>query len=77
MDTQARRLTELIENILYHFGTHRTDGECCENISHAEFRALRAALPDWKWQQEAQKRWKAEAIPGTVRVPVIGETFEL
>jgi ribonuclease BN (tRNA processing enzyme) len=33
--------------------------------------------PDWKWQQEAQKCWRAEAIPGTVRVPVIGETFEL
>ena len=44
MDTQTRRLTELIENIVYHFGTQRTDGECCENISHAEFRALHAAL---------------------------------
>jgi len=33
--------------------------------------------PDWKWQQEAQKRWRAEAIPGIVRVPVIGEMLEL
>ena len=44
MDKQARQLAGLIEAISFYFGTQNIDGECCEGISHAEFRALRAAL---------------------------------
>lgn len=33
--------------------------------------------PDWKWQQETQKIWKAESLPGMVRIPTIGEQFDL
>ena len=44
MDTQARQLVGYVEDIMGYFGTQNTDGECCENISHGEFRALRAAL---------------------------------
>lgn len=41
MDEQTRQLTELLENMMYDFGTHNMTGNCCENISHGEFRALR------------------------------------
>ncbi|MCX5828567.1 MAG: MarR family transcriptional regulator [Deltaproteobacteria bacterium] len=44
MDEQARQLAGLIENMMYCFGTQSLDGECCENISHGEFRALHTAL---------------------------------
>jgi len=44
MDKQARQLAGLIEGITYYFGTQDVDGECCEGISHGEFRALRAAM---------------------------------
>jgi len=44
MDEQARQLAGLIENMMYCFGTQSMDGECCENISHGEFRALHTAL---------------------------------
>lgn len=44
MDTQARQLAAIIEHIMYYFGTQSIDGECCENVSHGEFRALHAAL---------------------------------
>ena len=43
MDEQARQLAGLIENMMYYFGTQSMDGECCENITHGEFRALHAA----------------------------------
>lgn len=42
MDKQARQLAELLEDMMYYFGTHNMSGNCCENISHGEFRALRA-----------------------------------
>jgi DNA-binding MarR family transcriptional regulator len=41
MDKQARQLVGLIEDMVYHFGTHNMSNNCCENISHGEFRALR------------------------------------
>ncbi|MCK9197185.1 MAG: MarR family transcriptional regulator [Syntrophales bacterium] len=44
MDEQARQLAGMVENIMYFFGTQSQDGECCENISHGEFRALHTAL---------------------------------
>jgi len=44
MDEQARQLGGMVENIMYFFGTQSQDGECCENISHGEFRALHTAL---------------------------------
>jgi len=44
VDEQARQLAELIETMMYSFGTQSMDGECCENITHGEFRALHAAL---------------------------------
>ena len=44
MNEQARQLAGLIENMMYCFGTQSMDGECCENISHGEFRALHTAL---------------------------------
>jgi DNA-binding MarR family transcriptional regulator len=40
---KARQLAGLIDDIIYHFGSYNM-AECCEGISHAEFRALRAAL---------------------------------
>ena len=43
MDEQARQLALLMENMLYGFGAAGVDGECCENISHSEFRALHTA----------------------------------
>ncbi len=43
-DGQSARLAALIEKIVYCFGTHALEGDCGGNISHAEFRALRAAL---------------------------------
>lgn len=30
---------------------------------------------DWKWEQEAQRVWQAESLPGIVRVPTSGEEF--
>ena len=42
MDEQPRQLAELLENMMYDFGTHSMNSNCCENISHVEFRALRA-----------------------------------
>ncbi len=45
MESQARQLVSLIENITYAFGMQSLDGQCCnENISHGEFRALQVAL---------------------------------
>ena len=44
METQARQLSAIIENMMYYFGTQSIDGECCENVSHGEFRALHAAM---------------------------------
>lgn len=41
MDKKTRQLSELLENMMYDFGTHNMSGNCCENISHGEFRALR------------------------------------
>ena len=41
MDEQTRQLNELLENMMYDFGTHNMSVNCCENISHGEFRALR------------------------------------
>jgi len=43
VDKQARQLAGLIENMMYYFGTQSMDGECCENLTHGEFRALHAA----------------------------------
>jgi MarR family transcriptional regulator, organic hydroperoxide resistance regulator len=42
MDEQTSQLTGLLEDMMYDFGTHNLRGNCCENISHGEFRALRA-----------------------------------
>jgi len=42
MDEQTRQLAVLLENMMYDFGTHSMNSNCCENISHGEFRALRA-----------------------------------
>ncbi len=44
MDKQARQLALLIENLMYIFGVAGVDGECCENISHVEFRTLHTAM---------------------------------
>jgi MarR family transcriptional regulator, organic hydroperoxide resistance regulator len=41
---KAKQLAGLIDDIIYHFGAHNMDDECCEGISYAEFRALRAAM---------------------------------
>jgi len=41
MDEQTSQLTGLLEDMMYDFGTHNLSGNCCENISHGEFRALR------------------------------------
>jgi len=40
---KAKQLAGLIEDIIYHFGS-LVDNECCEGVSHAEFRALRTAM---------------------------------
>jgi DNA-binding MarR family transcriptional regulator len=42
MDEQTKELNGLLEDMMYNFGTHSMSGNCCENISHGEFRALRA-----------------------------------
>ncbi|MEE9910985.1 MAG: MarR family transcriptional regulator [Deltaproteobacteria bacterium] len=41
MTEQAKQLTGFLEDMMYNFGTHSMTGNCCENISHGEFRALR------------------------------------
>lgn len=41
MDKQTSQLTGLLEDMMYDFGTHNMSSNCCENISHGEFRALR------------------------------------
>lgn len=41
MDEQARQLAGLLEDIMYNLGTYNLSNNCCENISHGEFRALR------------------------------------
>ena len=41
MAEQAKQLVGLIEDMVYNFGTHNMSSNCCENISHGEFRALR------------------------------------
>ena len=42
MDEQSKQLTGLLEDLMYNFSAHNMSGNCCENISHGEFRALRA-----------------------------------
>ncbi|HPN86344.1 MAG TPA: MarR family transcriptional regulator [Smithellaceae bacterium] len=42
MNDQIRQLAGLIEDMMYDFSAHNLDSECCENISHGEYRALRA-----------------------------------
>lgn len=42
MQGQARQLADLVENVLYLFGSQGADENCCENISRGEYRALRA-----------------------------------
>ena len=42
MGSQLEQLAELLENIIYDYGTHDLSSNCCENISHGEYRALRA-----------------------------------
>jgi DNA-binding MarR family transcriptional regulator len=42
MDEQARLLAGLLEDMMYNFGTYDINSDCCENVSHGEFRALRA-----------------------------------
>lgn len=45
MDAHAGQLIGLIEKITYIFGMQSMEEQCCsENISHAEYRALQAAL---------------------------------
>lgn len=41
MDEQTRQLSELIGDIIYNFGAYDINSDCCENISHGEYRALR------------------------------------
>ncbi|GAB6270154.1 MAG: hypothetical protein STSR0002_28970 [Smithella sp.] len=41
MDEQIKQLSGLLEEMMYNFGTHAMSSNCCENISHGEFRALR------------------------------------
>jgi len=41
MDKQTKQLSGLLEDMMYNFGTHDMSSNCCENISHGEFRALR------------------------------------
>lgn len=41
MDEQTKQLSGLLEDMMYNFGTHDMGSNCCENISHGEFRALR------------------------------------
>ena len=41
MNKQARQLAGLLEDVMYNLGTYNMSGNCCENISHGEFRALR------------------------------------
>lgn len=44
MGRQSGQLAELIEGIVFRFGTHGLEGEKCGDISLAELRALHAAL---------------------------------
>lgn len=41
MNDQIKELANLIEDMMYEFGAYNMDTECCENISHGEYRALR------------------------------------
>ena len=41
MDEQTKQLSGLLEDMMYNFGTYDMSSNCCENISHGEFRALR------------------------------------
>lgn len=38
---QARDLVDLLDDILWRFGSQGTEGYCCEDISYIEYRALR------------------------------------
>ena len=57
MDTQARQLAGLVEDVMYNFGAQGMEDECCgEKISMGEFRALRAAYrPDACTMQDIAK----------------------
>lgn len=41
MNDQIKELANLIEDMMYDFSAHNLDSECCKNISHGEYRALR------------------------------------
>lgn len=41
MDKQINQLAGRLEDMMYDFGTHSLNSNCCENISHGEYRALR------------------------------------
>jgi len=42
MDTQrARELDELLDEIVWRYGSQSLEGTCCEDISYVEYRALR------------------------------------
>ena len=41
MKEQVKQIIGLLEAIIYNFSAHDMADNCCENISHGEFRALR------------------------------------
>jgi len=41
MKEQVKQIISLLEDIIYNFSAHDMGDNCCENISHGEFRALR------------------------------------
>lgn len=44
VEKSTLQLAESIETLAYYFGVYGIEGECCEHISHGEYRALCAVL---------------------------------
>jgi len=41
VDEQSKQITGFLEDMMYNFSSYNMSSNCCENISHGEFRALR------------------------------------
>jgi len=68
MDEQTRQLAELLENMMCDFGTHNLSSNCCENISHGEFRALRTMSRSDKCTMQGISKSIAVTKSGATRI---------
>jgi DNA-binding MarR family transcriptional regulator len=68
MDKLINQLAELLEDVMYDFSTHSLNNNCCENISHGEYRALRVVARLGKCTMREIARSIAVTKSGATRI---------